>query len=104
MSERMQYWSRHLAAIEREGITTRAYAQREGLSVGALYQWRRELKARGQAVAGGGFVAVQVAPPAIEPASGCRLRLGAQVVLELSALPSAQWVAGLGAALAGALR
>jgi len=36
MTERAAYWSGHLAAIEREGITTRAYATREGLSVGAL--------------------------------------------------------------------
>ncbi|QTQ30901.1 hypothetical protein [Aromatoleum bremense] len=44
MSDVSEYWSRHLAAIETERITTKAYAEREGLSVAALYhlpsKWR----------------------------------------------------------------
>ncbi|MGL1835122.1 IS66 family insertion sequence element accessory protein TnpA, partial [Rhodocyclaceae bacterium SMB388] len=41
MSEKSQFWLSHLSAIETEGITTKAYAEREGLSVKALYQWRK---------------------------------------------------------------
>ena len=32
MSERSKFWLSHLSAIEAEGITTKAYAEREGLS------------------------------------------------------------------------
>lgn len=38
------WWETHLDAIEREGIGTKAYAQREGLPVSSLYYWRRRLK------------------------------------------------------------
>ena len=34
MSERSTFWLSHLSAIEAEGITTKAYAEREGLSPG----------------------------------------------------------------------
>ena len=102
MTKRAAYWSGHLAAIEREGITTQAYAAREGLSVGALYQWRRALKSRVLATASpaprpGGFVAVTVPPVsgATREAVACRLRLGGAVTLELTSLPSAAWLANV---------
>lgn len=41
MSERWGFWMLHLSAIEAEGITTKAYAEREGLSAQALYGWRK---------------------------------------------------------------
>ena len=31
MSEARQYWSKHLAAIAAEGVSSKAYAEREGL-------------------------------------------------------------------------
>ena len=48
MSERSTFWLSHLSAIEAEGITTKAYAEREGLSPQALYQWRKRLVAGGR--------------------------------------------------------
>lgn len=39
MSERSKFWLSHLSAIEAGGISTKAYAEREGLSPQALYQW-----------------------------------------------------------------
>ena len=106
MTKRAAYWSAHLAAIEQEGITTRAYAAREGLSVAALYQWRRELKARVRApsAGSGGFVAVTVPAEASaksEPAARCRIQVRNGVIMEFSAMPPAEWVAALCASLAG---
>lgn len=43
MSEDSEFWLSHLSAIEAEGITTKAYAEREGLSPQALYAWRKRL-------------------------------------------------------------
>ena len=43
MTERSLFWRRHLEAIDAEGISTSAYARREGLALGLLYQWRRKL-------------------------------------------------------------
>lgn len=97
MSARRDFWLQHLAAIEREGVTTKAYAEREGLSVGALYQWRRELKAPAPHCVGGGFVAVELERPA--RTERCLLRLSGGVALELAQLPGPNWVAALCAAL-----
>lgn len=36
MSEQTVFWLSQLSAIETEGIATKAYAEREGLSVKAL--------------------------------------------------------------------
>ncbi len=43
MSERSKFWLSHLSAIEAEGITTKAYAEREGLSPQALYRKRSDM-------------------------------------------------------------
>src|SRR5690606_34320885 len=40
------YWESHLESITREGIGTKAYAQREGIAISSLYYWRRRLKAQ----------------------------------------------------------
>ncbi len=72
MSERSDFWLSHLSAIEAEGISTKAYAEREGLSAQALYQWRTRL------ITGhhpdqarlGGFVPIQVEPLMV-PRVGC---------------------------------
>lgn len=102
MSDRREFWSRHLAAIKREGITTKAYAEREGLSVGSLYQWRRELKGHAPHCAGGGFVSVALEqPPRTER---CVLRLSGGVALELAELPGPNWLAALCAALTEPVR
>ena len=100
MSERSEYWAQHLTAIEREGIATKAYPEREGLSVASLYAWRRELRTRSipAPVTQKRFVAVEVEEAARLPAP-CRLRLGGGVEFELSALPALEWLADLHVAL-----
>ena len=40
MTERSHFWRRHLEAIDAEGISTVAYAERERLSLGSLYRKR----------------------------------------------------------------
>ena len=101
MTSGEEYWSEHLAVIEAEGITTKAYAEREGLAVGSLYEWRRRLKSdqskpkRRQR--SGGFVPVQVRRTS--EAIGCTLVIGAGMRLELSQLPSPEWLAALSAAV-----
>lgn len=96
-----KYWSEHLAAIEAEGVTTKAHAEREGLAVGSLYAWRRRLK-RGQPAqrrlqGGAGFVSVRIRL-ASEPME-CALVVGAGMRLELSQLLNPAWLAALSAAV-----
>ncbi len=38
MTERSHFWRRHLEAIDAEGVSTAAYARREGLALGLLYR------------------------------------------------------------------
>lgn len=101
MSKRAKYWAGHLAAIEAEGISTKAYAEREEISAAALYWWRRHLKGlhatSAQPVRSGCFVPVQVL--AVGEPMPCRLMIGPRATLELSQLPSPQWIAALCAAV-----
>ncbi|MEN9478279.1 MAG: hypothetical protein RLZZ300_2420 [Pseudomonadota bacterium] len=104
MSERSKFWVSHLSAIEAEGITTKAYAEREGLSPQALYQWRKRLVAgdrRSRAKLGvGGFVPIQI-KPSMTARTGCTVVIGADLRLECTALPAVDWLAELSAALTG---
>ena len=50
------YWRKHLTAIEREGLTTKAYGEREGIAVSSLYFWRQRIRRQEQ------HTAVVVAP------------------------------------------
>lgn len=111
MSKGMHYWSDHLAAIAAEGIQTKAYAKREGVSVSALYYWRKRLKAEGSTPPRALPVAVQpgrqFVPVQISDADArvpCSLTLAPGVRLELAQLPSAQWLAALGAAVSRQVR
>jgi N-acetylmuramoyl-L-alanine amidase len=71
------FWWSHLSAIEAEGITTKAYAEREGLSPQALYQWRKRLVAGGRRSRAklGGFVPIQIEP-------SMAVRVGCTVVID----------------------
>ena len=102
MSERSEFWLSHLSAIEAEGITTKAYAQREGLSPQALYQWRKRLITghRPEQARPGGFVPIQV-EPAVVPRVGCTVVIDSGVRLECAALPNVEWLAALATQLSG---
>lgn len=108
------WWETHLDAIEREGIGTKAYAQREGLPVSSLYYWRRRLKVQksntpqpdkpaSEPVARQ-FVPVRLGDGGYAAAAGSVghyvLTLGEGLRLELPGLPSPQWLAQVRQALA----
>ena len=97
------FWFRHLTAIEREGISTKAYAEREGVSSASLYQWRNKLQQgakAGTCGAPGDFVALAwPRAVAVSTPMAYTLRLVSGLTLELSALPDAQWLATLNSAL-----
>ncbi len=113
-----EYWAAHLAAIADEGIDTKAYARRESLSVSALYYWRRRIKvhqhgphpltAASQDKASGRklFMPVQIknAASEVSPNMACCVTLGSVLRLELSQLPTPQWMAQLSQALSFQVR
>jgi hypothetical protein len=102
MTETARYWSDHLVTIAAENITTKAYAEREGLSVATLYYWRKRLKkisAPDQA-ANRKLVPVRLATSST-PDMACTLTLGPSVHLELPQLPDPAWLASLVSATAG---
>lgn len=100
MSERSEFWLSHLSAIEAEGITTKAYAEREGLSPQALYQWRKRLVAGGRRSRGqpGGFVPVRI-EPSMAARADYTVVIDAGLRLECATLPAVDWLAALSAAL-----
>lgn len=105
MTDQERYWLQHLAAIGREGISIRAYAEREGISAWSLYDRRRKLKADfgANGPATGGFVAVQCGV-AETPRQPCSLKVGDRLELECSVLPSPTWLAALYSAMAREVR
>jgi transposase-like protein len=102
-----QYWSRHVAAVKAQAITTRAYAQRHGLVLSTLYYWQQKLKptaaqvhceSTGATDQPSKFVALHVKAQeyAVRAmATSCTLVLGAGVRLEMAALPDPQWLTAL---------
>lgn len=100
MSERSEFWLSHLSAIEAEGITTKAYAEREGLSAQALYQWRKRLVAGGRPSRAkrSGFVPIHI-EPSMAAGAGCTVVIDSGLRLECAALPSVDWLAALSAAV-----
>lgn len=98
------WWRAHLEAIEREGISTKEYGQREGLPVAQLYAWRKRIKDQGRQAGAKSlppnqFVALQVEPASaqVSPSlpSTCTLITTGGIRLELPELPSPQWLAEL---------
>lgn len=47
LSEQQRCWLERLRECEESGQTTKAYAESRGLSVSALYTWRKRLAKRG---------------------------------------------------------
>ena len=98
LSPTQQRWWNHLQRAERESLSIRAYAAREGLSEQSLYGFRKQLKRRGS----GGpcksalptFATVQVTRSNAE----CELAFAGGVTLRLEQLADPVWlIAVLGA-------
>lgn len=108
------YWRAHLAAIEREGLTTKAYADREGIAASSLYFWRKRIKREAQRTAMAvvseprpQFATVQVvceAPTQVGSSLPCTLVVGPGLRLEMAALPDPCWLAATAAALSARSR
>ena len=104
MSQGVEFWSAHLSAIDAAGMTAKAYAEQHGLSLPALYYWRKRLKrpSSSNTPTAGAFVPVQLMASGATKPAPCTLVLAPGVRLELAHLPSADWLAMLGRALQGA--
>lgn len=99
MTERSLFWRRHLEAIEAEGISTSAYARREGLALGLLYKWRRKLntsadRSIGQNSLSSGFVALRVTESLRSIPKEWTVRLNG-IELSFPDQPDPSWVASL---------
>ncbi len=101
MMGKRSFWACHLEAIEVMGVSTKEYAEREGLSVHELYAWRAKLKKSGYRPAAsvlraggqvGQFARVVAASPVVREdlcieAGHCSLRF--------AALPDPAWLGTL---------
>ena len=92
------FWKDHLAAIEAAGISTKAYAEREGLRVQDLYAARRKLKIGGYraGVQGAGESNRFVRVVSDSPVARNPLRIEAGIVsLQFASLPDPDWLGAL---------
>ncbi len=92
LSPSQQRWWNHLQRAEKESLSIRAYAAREGLSAQSLYGFRKRLKRRGSddACRPGltTFATVQV----MRSMAGCELAFVGGVTLRLEQLPDPAWL------------
>lgn len=103
MKRGAEFWLAHVAAAALEAIPASAYARRHGLAVKSLYYWRRKRQASGRADAaaqGGKFISLRIAPGSSHQNS-CTLKLSPGLHLEMSALPSPEWLVAMTRALPG---
>ena len=75
---RREFWFEHLSRCQEEGLTLKAYAQREGLTLSVLYGWSKRYKQ--QHGISGQFTRVALSNP--DTASHYRLRFPSGLVLE----------------------
>lgn len=95
-----QYWVDHVSANKQAGISGAAYAQLHGICVKALYYWQRKLNpstpSKPAPADTNNFVALRVAHSASERvAAGCILFMPSGLRLEMSSLPSPEWLVAL---------
>ena len=102
-----EFWVGHVAAATLETISASEYARRHGISVAALYYWQHKRKAatvglpkevstHTKAAHASKFVALRVTDTvAVQQQSLCTLVLLSDMRLEMSALPSPEWLAAL---------
>jgi len=79
--ENQEYWWNHLAALQRSGLSRRAYCQQNNLKISSLDYWRNKCKPSSTAVArrdgGNRWVTLQVGDqPIAGPGARIRLRIG----------------------------
>ena len=114
MKNAQHYWSKHIAAIKFQGITTSAYARQHELSLATLYYWQRKLQSNSTAGTTvepmtaprrpSKFIALTVGEPTYVTRSGtpCTLVLAGGLRLEMATLPDPQWLAAVGRSAQGA--
>lgn len=101
MKKGAEFWMAHVSAAAQEAIPASEYARRHGLAVKSLYYWRRKrqgsIKAS-VAVQDSKFVSLRIAPDSSRQ-NNCTLKLSSRLHLEMSALPSPEWLAAMTRAL-----
>ncbi len=98
---KVKYWRDHIRQAEQSGGTFKHYAERHGLNLKSLYDWRSRLKKKDSpthslAKKTVTFAKVITAPPSSR--SGVELRIGG-ITLYADALPEPAWLARLAQAL-----
>ena len=99
-----EFWVGHVAAAKLEAISASEYARRHGISVSALYYWqhklrtatadsRKEVSKLASSAHASKFVALRVLDEIAVPSCPCTLVLPSDLRLEMSALPSPEWLA-----------
>ena len=106
MKMKAAFWTQHVAAVARGTLSTSEYAKRHGLAAKSLYYWQNKLKVATAVSEVGNsaskFVALRVIDAAIaQRPNQCTLILSAGMRLEMSALPTPEWLISLGRAAQG---
>ncbi len=105
MGARAEFWRKHVEELRLSGETSKAYAQRHGLSVHSLRHWVGRFRVEpsvATAPGSGAFIALRLDRDASAQASvpgGCTLRCASGWELQMAQLPTPQWLAGLSSML-----
>ena len=90
-----EFWARLVRRWETSGESQQAVASSAGVSVNTLRYWVAKLRSNTRAERSD-FVEVTRVHIDAQPATVvCRVRVGARVVIELSSVPSPEWLRAL---------
>lgn len=99
-SRSAEFWRELVKEWEASGRSQRAVAEAAGVNAHTFQYWRAKLLAADAAATRpskrNAFVEVAVSAPVRKEVMPCRVRVGDDVVVELSDLPSPEWVRALG--------
>lgn len=102
LTKRDRFWLRHVTACMRSGEPATGYAKRHDLEVGAYYEAKRRLIARGAVPRSGAtpsrrsvFTQVVATDPRRDRSGGFRIRLPGGALLEWERVPEAAAIESL---------
>lgn len=95
LTVKQQEWLSHVERAQEQGLSLQEYARRNGIMVSSLYAARKSLRASRPKSLSAGLNFMEVRNTDSFVAAACTLYLAHGICLQLSALPSPEWLAAV---------
>ena len=95
LTEKQRYWLEHALACDKSGLSIKAYAKANALSLSAFYSWRKILRRKGMLAGPPSEARPLFCKAEVSSPSRARALLPCGMVLEFDLGADPLWVAGL---------